>query len=84
MSQLVIDLPESLEQQIRAQGISQNQLRKVIAYLLELYLKVDKSAELFQSANSPMPRKAGSAKHLGICISDDFDEPLDDFAEYMP
>ena len=29
------------------------------------------------------PRKAGSAKHLGITISDDFDEPLDDFAEYM-
>ena len=29
------------------------------------------------------PRKAGSAKHLGIQISDDFDDPLDDFAEYM-
>ena len=29
------------------------------------------------------PRKAGSAKHLGITISDDFDEPLDDFSEYM-
>ena len=23
-----------------------------------------------------MPRKAGSAKHLGIMMSDDFDEPL--------
>ena len=28
-------------------------------------------------------RKAGSAKGL-IAISDDFDEPLDDFDEYMP
>ena len=28
-------------------------------------------------------RKAGSAKHLDIVMSDDFDEPLEDFAEYM-
>ncbi|MGB0386148.1 MAG: type II toxin-antitoxin system Phd/YefM family antitoxin [Ardenticatenaceae bacterium] len=28
-------------------------------------------------------RKAGSRKHLGIVMSDDFDEPLEDFAEYM-
>ncbi|MCP4168629.1 MAG: DUF2281 domain-containing protein [Chloroflexi bacterium] len=28
-------------------------------------------------------RKAGSAKHLGIKMADDFDEPLEDFAEYM-
>ena len=28
-------------------------------------------------------RQAGSAKHLQITMSDDFDEPLDDFAEYM-
>ena len=27
--------------------------------------------------------KAGSAKHLNIVMSDDFDEPLEDFAEYM-
>ena len=25
----------------------------------------------------------GSGKHLGIIMSDDFDEPLEDFAEYM-
>ena len=29
------------------------------------------------------PRKAGSAKGM-IEMSDDFDAPLDDFAEYMP
>jgi len=28
-------------------------------------------------------RKVGSAKDLDIQISDDFDEPLDDFVEYM-
>lgn len=29
------------------------------------------------------PRKAGSAKGT-VIMSDDFDAPLDDFAEYMP
>jgi hypothetical protein len=29
------------------------------------------------------PRKAGSAKGM-VKMSDDFDAPLDDFAEYMP
>jgi antitoxin (DNA-binding transcriptional repressor) of toxin-antitoxin stability system len=29
------------------------------------------------------PRKAGSAKGM-LKMSDDFDTPLDDFAEYMP
>jgi len=28
-------------------------------------------------------RKAGSGKHLGIVMSDDFDEPLQEFAQYM-
>jgi PHD/YefM family antitoxin component YafN of YafNO toxin-antitoxin module len=30
-----------------------------------------------------MTRRAGSAKHLGITMADDFDEPLEDFTEYM-
>jgi antitoxin (DNA-binding transcriptional repressor) of toxin-antitoxin stability system len=34
------------------------------------------------STPSPSPRKAGSAEGL-IFMSDDFDEPLDDFSEYM-
>ncbi len=31
----------------------------------------------------PRPRQRGSAKHLIISMSADFDEPLADFAEYM-
>ncbi len=31
----------------------------------------------------PQPRQPGSAKHLIISMSADFDEPLADFAEYM-
>jgi len=30
------------------------------------------------------PRQRGTAKHLIISMADDFDEPLTDFAEYMP
>lgn len=36
-----------------------------------------------RSEQKKAPRKAGSAKHLGISMSDDFDELLDDFDEYM-
>ena len=34
------------------------------------------------SASSLSPRKAGSAEGL-VFMSDDFDDPLDDFREYM-
>jgi len=38
----------------------------------------------FVTIDSPKPRrKPGSGKHLMITMSDDFDEPLEDFAEYM-
>lgn len=32
----------------------------------------------------PTYRRPGSAQHLNIVMADDFDEPLDDFALYMP
>ncbi len=39
----------------------------------------------FVTINSPKPpRQPGRAKHLMISLSEDFDEPLADFAEYMP
>jgi len=40
-------------------------------------------SELAQNFDVNQPRKVGSAGHLDIEIADDFDEPLDDFAEYM-
>lgn len=38
--------------------------------------------ETVTEINQPRPR-FGSSKHLNIEMSDDFDEPLEDFAEYM-
>lgn len=87
MAQLVIDLPQDLDQQVKESGLSQQQLGKLVTYLLEIYLKLEQTKEFIKLSVTPEPkkvtRKAGSAKHLGIIIADDFDEPLDDFAEYM-
>ncbi len=41
------------------------------------------SAKSRKGEATRISRKAGSAKHLGIKMADDFDEPLEDFAEYM-
>lgn len=35
------------------------------------------------SADGSQPRKSGRLLGLVLFISDDFDEPLDDFADYM-
>lgn len=87
MSQLILELPNTLDQQIKARGLSQEQLGRVMTYLLEMYLHIDEKKEFIQVASVDQSkkkvRKAGSAKHLGITMSDDFDEPLEDFAEYM-
>lgn len=40
------------------------------------------AVKLVPVSNSPPDRKAGSAKGK-MWMSDDFDEPLEDFAEYM-
>ena len=38
----------------------------------------------FVAIDSPkFQRQPGKGKHLMITMSDDFDEPLEDFAEYM-
>lgn len=88
MTQLIIDLPQEIDQQVKESGLTQHQLSKLVAYLLEIYLKLEQAKDFIKisSTNEPTkpPRKPGSAKHLGIKISDDFDEPLEDFAEYMP
>lgn len=87
MSQLVLELPNALEQKLEASGLSQEQLGQVMTYLLEMYLHVEQTNDFIQvkshEQHEPKARKAGSAKNLGIIISDDFDKPLEDFAEYM-
>lgn len=36
-----------------------------------------------QAVKKPSKRKLGTARHALISMGDDFDEPLDDFRDYM-
>lgn len=85
MSSLTIDLPDHLSQQLETLGMSEQQINKMVIYLLRTYLAIPQAGKfILESSSDYQPkRKAGSAKHLNIKISDDFDDPLDDFAEYM-
>ena len=72
---------EFLQQKAKAS----NQLKAakypdVVAKLLGVFQKHE-----YVATDSPTPQKrvAGLAKGL-VTMSDDFDEPLDDFNEYMP
>ena len=92
---LTIELPEPLTQQLQKSGLSPEQLEPLIIRLIQLYLhqpEVRATVNLFEQATSTTAgepasarprRQAGRAKHLNIQMSDDFDEPLEDFAEYM-
>jgi hypothetical protein len=96
MTTLTIELPEPLTQQLQNSGLSPRQVEGLIIRLIDLYLhqqEVRATVNLFEqaapvednelsSAKRRRPR-FGSGKHLNIQMSDDFDEPLEDFAEYM-
>ncbi len=79
--------PVLLTQRGRGAGVlvHPDQWNKVMSYLeqYEAILGLKGPVTQLLSSSSLQPRKAGSAKHLDIHISDDFDEPLEDFAEYM-
>jgi hypothetical protein len=95
MTTLTVELPEPLTQQLQNSGLSPRQVEGLIIRLIDLYLhqqEVRATVNLFEQAapvESGEPeltkprRRAGRAKHLNIQMSDDFDEPLEDFAEYM-
>ncbi|MEM7539923.1 MAG: DUF2281 domain-containing protein [Chloroflexota bacterium] len=87
MSQLVLELPASLNYQVKSSGLTQKQLGDILTYLLEMYFKINQDQGairvLSNTEREKKPRKAGSAKHMGIKIADDFDEPLEEFEEYM-
>ncbi|MEZ4513494.1 MAG: DUF2281 domain-containing protein [Chloroflexota bacterium] len=85
MSSLTIDLPDNLSQQLKTLGMSDQQINKMMVYLLRTYLAMPQAGQFILESSSALKpnRKAGSAKHLNIIISDDFDDPLEDFAEYM-
>lgn len=66
---ITLDLPPQIEQIIIAQA--QNQGLSVENYLLE------------QIANLVNQRELGGAESILLSMRDDFDEPLDDFKDYM-
>ena len=69
-------------------------LNEAIAQLPELIKAAARGEEVLISENGDVvqlvpvaatkqPRKAGSAKGMIVYMADDFDAPLEDFAEYM-
>lgn len=56
-------------------------LVKLVNDFVDFLLTLNQKAE-DQTEQRKQPRKAGSARGL-IQMSDDFDEPLEDFREYM-
>ncbi len=65
---------------------AQNQFRTLIEAALNgeeiIITQEDQPIIKFVTIDSPKPpRQPGRGKHLMITISDDFDEPLEDFAE---
>lgn len=58
---------------------------QLIEFITETLKPTLQTAPDITSAETTEPHRPrfGSAKHLNITMSDDFDEPLEDFAEYM-
>lgn len=96
MTTLTVELPEALAQQLQMRGLSAEQMEPIIIRLVQLYLhqqEVRATVNLFEQSDpavsseteaaKPRRPRFGSGKHLNIQMSDDFDEPLEDFAEYM-
>lgn len=91
MSRLVIELPDIVSQQLDESGLNQKQLQALVSRFIQLYLYRERLPDIkyqvedlltSSTAVSNRPR-FGSGKHLNITMTDDFDEPLEDFAEYM-
>jgi hypothetical protein len=89
-------LPEELSQALQDQGVSAQQIESFFIQFIHLYLNqqaLRETVSLLGQLNKPDTAKTvsaktyrprfGSGKHLNIQMSDDFDEPLEDFAEYM-
>ena len=95
MATLTIELPDTISQQLEGNEISSQELKALVVRLLQLYLhqhQLRETVDLFdrlvvQTTSSDASgsslvkpfRQAGKAKHLNIKMSDDFDEPLEDF-----
>lgn len=86
---LKIELSPTVSQLLTAQGLSQTEIEGLVENLLQLYLHQAELRTTLKLLAQPVKEngsagpKAGSAKHLNIQMADDFDAPLEDFAEYM-
>ena len=91
MTELVIELPKTLGQQLEDRGLTAQQMQILVTRFVELYLnhelgpELDEKVEalLIQDNHNLAKPRFGSGKHFGIVMADDFDAPLEDFAEYM-
>lgn len=87
---LTIELPDEIGAELERNTGSPQQAASLLSSLVRMYLYRDQlqnvlelMAELPNRAPlQPTPR-FGSGRHLGIRLAEDFDEPLEDFAEYM-
>ncbi|MBI3957627.1 MAG: type II toxin-antitoxin system prevent-host-death family antitoxin [Chloroflexi bacterium] len=88
--QLTIELPDEIGRELERSVASPQQLASLLSGLVRIYLRRDQLQDVLElmaglpepGGSKPVPR-FGSGRHLGIQLSKDFDEPLEDFAEYM-
>lgn len=86
MPQLLIELPEPLDQQLAESGVNPQQLQLVVSRFLQLYLHCEQVADVksqVESLLTPVDEMSnrprfGSGKHLNITMAEDFDEPFHD------
>lgn len=87
---LTIELPDDIGRELERSAASPQQVASILSGLVRVYLRRDQLQDMLElmarlpelSEAKPTPR-FGSGQHLGIQLSEDFDEPLEDFAEYM-
>lgn len=88
--QLTIELPDEVGRELERSLTSPQQLSSLLSSLVRIYLRKDQlqdvldlMAGLPETSGAKQTPRFGSGRHLGIQLSEDFDEPLEDFAEYM-
>lgn len=72
LTTLTLHIPEEMASQAKAMGVFNEQS------ILEAF-----KTFIQQQKAQPKPRQLGGAEGLVSFLAEDFDEPLDDFKEYM-
>jgi hypothetical protein len=75
---MILELPPHIERRLTREATEHGM--KPAEYLASL---LDKQLKPDETPLQREPRRPGSAKGL-VTVPPDFDEPLEDFAEYMP